>query len=149
MTVIFFKTDTQELVHTQKNRKGCTVEMISDAFFVHTQLNPANYTVVSISSTYTRLEFEKHCYVEGITVGYRDHLYTLITLDKNEITADGVDVATISNCPEGAEVLLDSEAAGVIPSDGIFEVTASVPKLLKVILNHPHYFPEEITINAT
>ena len=71
------------------------------------------------------------------------------TIDKTEITADGVDKATISGVVEGASVTLNDVYLGDVAADGLIEVKSIHVKQLIVILEKDLYITKRIIVNAS
>jgi len=66
--------------------------------------------------------------------------------DKTEITADGIDAATLSGVPRGTEV----ECDGVIYviEDGDFSLVTSTPGAFTITARHPRFIWQEWVIHA-
>lgn len=69
---------------------------------------------------------ETHYYVGGVATSRPD---PGISIDKTQITADGVDVATISSIPMTAVAYLDDE---VVSHDGTLEVGSEAPAIMPI-----------------
>jgi hypothetical protein len=72
-----------------------------------------------------------------------------ISTNKHKIIPDGSDKATLSACPEGAEVWRESEYLGLVPADGLIEVTSLIAKKIKIKVVLFPWLDWEVTINAT
>ena len=70
-------------------------------------------------------------------------------LDVSDINADGVDKATISNCPENSEVFMNGDNIGIVGSDGLIEITSFIPKVMSLQIIMFPYLTWIGVINAT
>ena len=148
MISVIIHTATEELLQVCQIRvKDELPEVTANIVFEANGLDPADYTVRGFDADYTTNKFKKFCYIENLTP-YNKGLISA-QVDKKEITADGVDKATISNCPEGALVYFNKELAGTVGSDGVVEVSSQVPKVFRVVIEKKEFQTERITINAT
>ena len=148
MMAVIFNTETEELLQTVKYRgRQMLPEVACAGIFSQKGLDPLDYSVREMVEDYTSNEFKQFCYIFGGDVHSKEPIFCEV--DKKEITADGVDKATISNCPEGVSVYFDNALVGEVGSDGLVEVTSSVPRKLNVRLEKMEYQTERVTINAT
>ena len=68
-------------------------------------------------------------------------------IDKTEILANGIDVATITGIPVGSSVAIDSEAWAV--DDGVFELTVDTPGEYRISISCWPYLDKELIIHAS
>ena len=85
-------------------------------------------------------------YVDGVVLS---RSAMSISLDKTGITANGTDKATISNCPEDAEVFSNGDSIGIVGADGLVEITSTVPKTINLEIILFPYLNWTGVINAT
>jgi len=146
--IIIFHTQTEEILQTCKIYSDRQVpEDLAAIVFEARSLDPLEYSVRDLSSNLTTNEAKEECYIENGQPHYKEPMFC--SADKTVIVANGVDKATISNCPEGVSVYFDNALVGEVGSDGLVEVTSSVPRKLNVRLEKMEYQTERITINAT
>jgi len=67
--------------------------------------------------------------------------------DKNVVSADGVDVVTISALPAGVEVSIGQTSYGVVSSPPL-SMTFDAPGQYRVMLSHPSFQKREVVIDA-
>ncbi len=148
MVAVIFETDSIVIGHACKmNVPGEPPEVVAAVIFRKNGLNPLDYTVRQLASNCNLRECRENYYIENNQV-YRKSYFELV-VDIREIVADGVDKATISNCPEGSTISADGILLGTVGSDGLVEVTSIVPKVMKVVIEKEHYVLERMFINAT
>lgn len=66
-------------------------------------------------------------------------------IDREVISADGVDSATISDIPAGAVVLFEG---ALHEADGAFEFSADLPGVYSLVLRHPLHLDTTVTVTA-
>jgi len=148
MNIVIFNTATDELLQTaNSSRRDLLPEEIATKIFAARFLDPADYTVREITGSYTTNEFRKYCYIDAGVVYKKEYIYPVV--DKDTISADGTDKATISDVPEEVEVLIDGVLQGTVGFDNLIEVVSSIPKEIKIMFSHEKYIPKEVIINAT
>jgi len=65
---------------------------------------------------------------------------------KTSIVANGVDQAVLVGLPDPCPISIDGTE---IQANGELQFAADTPGYYKIIVDHPHYFPEEWEIEAT
>ena len=147
MYIVIFNTITEEILQTGVSKVPFVLpEVVANKIFAGRHVNPLDYTVREITTAYTTNQFKQFCYIESGVVHRKSNIDYLI--DKTDITADGFDKATFSGIDEGIEVFISGVLMGTVELDGVVEITSAIPKVMNITLQHDHYLPEEIIINA-
>ena len=110
--------------------------------------DPSLYTALIVDGSYTTRAANKWLYIteDGLA---ENKSSMSISVDKTEITADNTDKATISSCPEGAEVFIGTDSEGLVGIDGLVEIVSAVPKVIKITVVLYPWLDWEVTINAS
>ena len=141
MTLIIYINDNR-ILHVQNELKSLN-DILSVFAFLGSKYENAKY--VYLQENTTKKKFNIKYYIFEDSIFAKETMTT--SINKTEIVANGIDKATISNCPENAVV--SGDLAGTVGVDGLIEVTASVPKEINIKLVLYPYLNKEITINAT
>ena len=147
-TIVIYKTATDELLQTCKVKEKYQIieDMVNIVFDIR-KVSPADYSYrVYEKDNYTTNEFKHRCYIINGQIYEKGNIFYAV--DKKIITADGSDKATFSGLVEGVEVRVDGTLIGTVDSDGIVEITSTIPKELTVYFSLEHYLPSEEKITA-
>lgn len=87
-------------------------------------------------------------YVDVATGAVKPRPTLGLSIDKTTIVADGVDAATISGIPAGAQYAIIGTSIGGTVNDGTLEVTSAKKGKLEVIIEHPPAIPWRTEILA-
>ena len=77
----------------------------------------------------------------------KDKVPMPLAVSKTTLTADGIDMVTISNIPIGTLYVNDS--VEFIIDDGILEFTTDIPRNYSLNFSGAKYLPEEVILVAT
>ena len=148
MDVVIINSTTGVVLQTARTtRDDLLPEELANKILIRLNLAIEDYTIIESVSGRTTNEFNFYCYVLNGSVFDKGHMN--ISVSSATIIANGIDESILSNVPTGSVVSLDTEVVGIIPYDGIIEITSNVPKSIKILFSHEHYHSKEITINAT